>query len=83
LSRLLGIGALYLAMFLGWAGVGLWLIFAPGRAGNLLHNGFGWFSEDVAQHNGTKLLLRLSGIGLLAFAVRFAFGVFALLRQGG
>ena len=83
MSRLLGIGALYLLMFLGWAGVGLWLVLAPGRAGNLLHNGFGLFSEDVQQHNGTKLVLRLIGIGLLAFAVRFAFGVLALLRQGG
>ena len=33
--------------------------------------------------DGTKLVLRLIGVGLLAFAVRFVFGVVALLRQGG
>jgi len=83
LSRLLGILALYLLMFLGWAGVGLLLVFAPGRAGNLLHNGFGLFPEVAPHHGGKNLLLRLIGVGLLAFAVRFAFGVLALLRQGG
>ena len=83
MSRLLGIIALYLLMFLGWAGVGLLLIFAPGRAENLLHNGFGLFSEVAQHHRGKKLVLRLIGVGLLAFAVRFVFGVVALLRQGG
>jgi hypothetical protein len=83
LSRLLGIGVLYLLMFLGWAGVGLWLVCAPARAGNLIHNSFGLIPEAGHNDRGKKLVLRLIGVGLLAFVVRFVFGVVALLRQGG
>jgi hypothetical protein len=83
LSRLLGIIALYLLMFLGWAGVGLSLLCAPARVGNLIHNSFGLLPEVEQHHRGKKLVLRLVGVGLLAFAVRFVFGVVALLRQGG
>jgi hypothetical protein len=83
LSRLLGIIALYLLMFAGWAGVGLLLLCAPARAANLIHNSFGLLPEVAQHHRGKKLVLRLIGVGLLAFAGRFAFGVFALLRQGG
>jgi hypothetical protein len=82
LSRLLGIIALYLLMFLGWAGVGLLLVCAPARVGNLIHNSFGLLPEVAQHHRGKKLVLRLIGVGLLAFAMRFAFGVLALLRQG-
>jgi hypothetical protein len=49
MSRLLGIVAIYFVMFLGWAGAGAFLLFAPVRAGNLIHDSFGLFPEVRVQ----------------------------------
>jgi hypothetical protein len=43
MSRLLGFVVVYALMFLGWAGVGLFVIFAPARFGNLVNENFGFF----------------------------------------
>ena len=77
MNRLLGIAFLYLAMMLGWIGVGLFMLFAPGRFGNLVHDSVMLFSEVKRGDWGKKLIVRVLGIGLLVFAGRF---VLLLLR---
>jgi hypothetical protein len=79
MTRLLGIVAIYIVMFLGWTGVGLFLIFAPLRAGNLIHDSFGLFPEVRSNDFGKKAVLRLAGAGLLAFAAHFAVDVARLV----
>ena len=71
MNRLLGIAFLYLAMMLGWIGVGLFMLFAPARFGNLVHDSLMLFPEVRPGDWGKKLFVRLVGIGLIAFAVRF------------
>jgi len=41
MSRLLGIVLLYVLMFLGWTGVGLFMFIAPARFANLLNENAG------------------------------------------
>ena len=67
-------------MFLAWTGVGLFMLLAPGRFGNLLHDSVGVFPEVQRADWGKKLLARVVGVGLLAFAVHFAMGVADLIR---
>jgi hypothetical protein len=79
-TRLLGPILIYVVMFLGWTGVGLFMLLAPGRFGNLLHHNVGVFPEVQKADWGRKLFVRLVGAGFLAFAVHFARGVAALLQ---
>ena len=83
MSRLLGILALYVLMFLGWTGVGLLLVLAPARIGNLVHDSFGLCPRVAPGDRGKKLVLRLMGLVLLAFALRFALKVASFVRLGG
>src|ERR1700689_33433 len=71
MNRLLGIAFLYLAMMLGWIGVGLFMLFAPGRVGNLIHDSLMLFPAVSSGDWGKKLFHRLVGLGLIAFAIRF------------
>jgi hypothetical protein len=80
-TRLLGPILIYVVMFLGWTGVGLFMLLAPGRFGNLLHHNVGVFPEVQKADWGRKLFVRLVGAGFLAFAVHFARGVAALLQE--
>jgi hypothetical protein len=73
MSRLLGIAFLYLAMMLGWIGVGLFMLVAPARFGNLIHDSLMLFPEVRPGDRGKKLSVRLIGVGLLTFAVRFVY----------
>jgi hypothetical protein len=57
MSRLLGVVFIYAAMILAWTGVGLFMLIAPVRFGNLVHDNLQLFPE-------------VNRIGLLAFAVR-------------
>jgi hypothetical protein len=82
MSRVLGIVAIYAVMFLAWTAVGLFMLFAPARFGNLIHASYGLYPEVRRNDWGKKLLLRLAGIGLLGFAVHFALRVAALFGQG-
>jgi hypothetical protein len=75
MSRFLGVVALYIAMFVGWTGVGAFLLFAPVRAGNLIHDSFGLFPEVRPNDRGKKVVLRIAGLALWAFAVRFALDI--------
>ena len=70
MSRLLGIVFIYAAMILAWTGVGLFMLIAPVRFGNLVHDSLQLFPAVNSGDWGKKLILRLLGIGLLAFAVR-------------
>ena len=70
MSRLLGVVFIYAAMILAWTGVGLFMIGAPVRFGNLIHDNLQLFPEVNPGDWGKKLFLRLVGIGLLAFAIR-------------
>ena len=80
MTRLLGPFLIYAVMFLGWTGVGLFMLLAPGRFGNMLHDNVGVFPEVQKADWGKRLLLRLIGCALLAFAVHFALGVADLIR---
>ena len=70
MSRLLGIVFIYAAMMLAWTGVGLFMLVAPARFGNLVHDNLQLFPEVNPGDWGKKLFLRLLGVGLLAFAFR-------------
>jgi hypothetical protein len=70
MSRLLGVVLIYAAMMLAWTSVGLFMLLAPVRFGNLVHDSLLLFPEVNSGDWGKKLFLRLLGIGLLAFAVR-------------
>jgi hypothetical protein len=62
-------------MLLAWTGVGLFMLLAPGRFGNLLHDNLYLFPAVNRSDWGKKLLVRLVGFGLLLFAVRFVFRI--------
>jgi len=68
-------------MFLGWTGVGLFMIVAPVRFGNLVNESFGFFPHVKDPDWGKKLILRVVGAGLLGFALRFAYGIVVLSRS--
>jgi hypothetical protein len=70
-SRVLGVVFIYAAMVLACGGVGLFMVIAPARFGNLVYESFQLFPEVRPGDWGKKLFLRLLGIGLVAFAVRF------------
>jgi len=70
MSRLLGFVFIYGAMILAWSGVGLFMLIAPARFGNLVHDSLNLFPEVHPQDWAKKLALRLFGLGLLAFAVK-------------
>ena len=82
MTRLLGPFLIYIVMFLAWTGVGLFMLLAPGRFGNMLHRDVGVFPEVRKTDWGKKLLVRLVGFGFLAFAARMAFAVAGLIQQG-
>jgi hypothetical protein len=83
MSRVLGIVGIYLAMFLAWIAAGLFMLLAPERFGNLVHDSFGLYPEVRRKDWGRKLILRIIGIGLLGFAAHLALRVATLIRQGG
>jgi len=70
MSRLLGVVFIYVLMMLAWSGVGLFMLIAPARFGNLVHDSLYLFPEVNPGDWGKKLILRLLGAGLLAFAIR-------------
>jgi hypothetical protein len=57
-------------MILAWTIAGLFMLIAPARFGNLIHDNLYLFPEVGPGDWGKKLLLRLIGIGLLAFDIR-------------
>ena len=80
--RALGIVLVYFVMLLAWLAAGLFLIIAPRRVGNLINESFGLFPAVDVRDWGKKLFLRLVGLGLLAFAARFVWGIRQLVLPG-
>jgi hypothetical protein len=78
--RALGAVLIYFVMLGAWVGVGLFILIAPARFGNLVNESFGLFPQVRAGDWGKKLFLRLVGLGLLAFAARFIQGILHLLK---
>ena len=78
--RAFGIVLVYLVMLIAWIGVGLFILLAPRRFGNLVNESFGLFPAVGPGDWGKKLLLRLAALGLVAFAARFLWGIRQLLR---
>jgi hypothetical protein len=78
MGRVLGIVAVYAAMFFAWTAAGLFMLLAPARFGNLVHDSFGLYPEVHPSDWGKKLIIRVLGAGLLGFAVHFALRVAAL-----
>ena len=71
MSRFIGVVVIYVAMVVACTGVGLFMLIAPQRFGNLICESFQLFPEVRPGDWGKKLFLRLLGVGLLAFAARF------------
>ena len=71
MSRFIGIVFIYAAVVLACSGVGLFMVIAPARFGNLIYENFQVFPQVRPGDWGKKLFLRLLGAGLVAFAVRF------------
>ena len=71
MSRFIGVVFIYVAMVVACSGVGLFMLIAPARFGNLICESFQLFPEVRPGDWGKKLFLRILGIGLLAFAFRF------------
>ncbi len=71
MGRILGVVLVYAAMVLAWSGVGCFMLIAPARFGNLVHDSLLLFPEVTPGDWGKKLILRLLGIALLVFAIRF------------
>ncbi|HXP88400.1 MAG TPA: hypothetical protein VN841_26970 [Bryobacteraceae bacterium] len=70
MSRLLGVVLFYVAMVLACSGVGLFMLIAPARFGNLVHESLLLYPEVNPGDWGKKLVLRLLGTGFLAFGIR-------------
>jgi len=73
--RAFGAVLVYFVMLGAWVAVGLFIVIAPRRFGNLVNESFGLFPTVGAGDWGKKLFLRLIGMGLLAFAARFVWGI--------
>jgi hypothetical protein len=81
MSRLPGPVLVYGLMFLAWIGAGLFMMLAPARFGNLVNESFGVFPQVGSGDWSKKLILRVAGAGLVAFAARFALRVADLLSK--
>ncbi len=79
ISRLLVLGFFSAAMFLGWVGVGLFMLLAPGRFINFVRDNIALMSDRPPQRT-SKLLVRGVGIFLVAFAIQFAVRTAGLFR---
>jgi hypothetical protein len=78
--RAFGLVLVYFVMLGAWVAVGLFIVIAPERFGNLINENFGVFPEVSARDWGKKLFLRMIGLGLLAFAARFVWGIRQLFQ---
>jgi hypothetical protein len=83
MSRLLGVVFIYGAMFGAWAAAGMFMVLAPARFGNLIHDSLRLLPEVHPGDWGKRLAVRLAGVGLLVFAARFAIRIAAFVHQSG
>jgi len=80
MSRFMGAALIYGGMLGGWIGVGLFLVFAPARFGNLVHESLSLFPKVDRGDWGKKLFLRLFGLFLIDFAIQFVLRILSLIR---
>ncbi|HVP47661.1 MAG TPA: hypothetical protein VMT32_13800 [Bryobacteraceae bacterium] len=73
--RALALLLVYCAMLGAWLVAGLFMTIAPRRFGNLVNESFSLFPAVGVHDWGKKLFVRLVGLGLLAFAARFIWGI--------
>ena len=71
MSRFIGIVFVYAVMLIACIGIGLFMSLAPVRFGNLVYESFQLFPQVRPGDWGKKLFLRVTGLGLMAFAIRF------------
>jgi hypothetical protein len=83
MNRLVGVVFIYAAMFVAWTAAGLFMLVAPARFGNLVRDSLHLFPEVHRGDWGKRLAVRLAGIGLLAFAIRFVLRIAAFVHQSG
>jgi hypothetical protein len=81
LTRLFAIAFLYLAMFLAWAGLGSFMLLAPRRFLMFLEENVISLTAGRPGEAAT-LMVRVGGLGLFAFAVRFAVRFAELWSRG-
>jgi len=80
MSRFIGAVLIYGGMLAGWVGVGLFLVFAPARFGNLVHESLSLFPKVDRSDWGKKLFLRLFGLFLIGFAIQFVSRIVSTVR---
>ena len=68
-------------MLSAWVGVVLFMILAPRRFGNLVHESFMIFPAVGPRDWGKQLFLRGAGVGLLGFAAHLAPSMLELFRE--
>ena len=66
-----------------WVSGGLFMLLAPRRFGNFVHENFMCFPKVGARDWGKKLFLRLAGAGLLVLAVHTVPRILELFRTLG
>ncbi|MGA2184780.1 MAG: hypothetical protein ABSH47_17305 [Bryobacteraceae bacterium] len=62
---------LYLVLPVIWVSLGTFMVLAPVRFARFIHENFVLLPQIGPRDTGWKLLIRVIGAGLLAFAVRF------------
>jgi hypothetical protein len=78
-SRLLAVVGIYALMLIGWTAAGIFMLIAPARFGNAVHESFGLFPAVGRGDTAKRILVRMAGCALLGFAIRFVLGLSRLL----
>ena len=71
---------LYLVLPVIWLSLGTVMLLKPVRFAHFIHENFVLLPEIGQGDTGWKLVIRLGGAGLFAFAVRFVWKAAQLLR---
>jgi hypothetical protein len=71
---------LYVVLPVAWLSLGAFMLLAPVRFAYFIHENFVLLPRIGPRDHGWKLLIRVMGAGLLAFAVRFVWKAVELFR---
>jgi hypothetical protein len=80
LYRILAGVLLYLVLPIIWLSLGAYMLLAPVRFAHFIHENFVLLPQISQRDSGWKLLIRVAGAGLLAFAVHFVWKAVVLFR---
>ena len=78
--RILAGVVLYLILPVIWLSLGTFMILTPVRFAHFIHENFVLLPPISQRDRGWKLVIRLGGAALFAFAVRFVWKAAQLLR---